>query len=99
MVDRAARYSWKEREKRKFPGTILVAYVARTPKGKIRLQRIGIRMKDKKEEVVSVLPKDDPQYVFEDDYKVRKATHEVVKGSAKFSRFHDSSARVFYESG
>lgn len=97
MNDRAARYAWKERVGQKYSDTILVAYVMRTPKGKIRLKRIGIRTKDQKEEVVSALPKDDPRYVFENDYKVRKATHETVKRSAKFSRYHDSSARVFYE--
>lgn len=97
MDDRAARYASKERTERKAPDTILVAYVFRTPKGKIRLQRIGIRMKGRKEEVISVLPGDDPRYVFENDYKVRKATHETVKRSAKFSRFYNSSTRVYYE--
>ena len=46
---------------------------------------------------MSEAPKDDPRYVFESDYKVRKSAHELVKKSAKFGRFYDASARVFYD--
>lgn len=99
MRDRATRYAAsRSRQERKTPATVLVAHVGRTPKGKIRLHRIGIRLQGKKEEVVvSDLPPEDPRCVFEDDYKVRKATHDIVKKSARFSHFHDASTRVFYD--
>ena len=98
MDERAARYAWRERPQQKSSDTTLIAYVVRTPKGKIRLQRIGIRLKGRKEDVVAVLPRDDPRYVFENNYKVRQAAHEAVKRSTKFTRYYDSSTRVFYES-
>ena len=96
MGDRAARYAPAKTEK-KSSEAVLVAYVVRTPKGKIRLKRIGIRLHGQREQQISELPPTDPRYVFENDYKVRKATHEVIKRSAQFSRFHDSSARVVYD--
>jgi hypothetical protein len=96
LRDRAARYSVKK-ESTKRSNPLLIAYVARTPKGKIRLRKIGIRFEDQKEELVEELPTDDPRYVFENDYKVRKSTHDLVKKSAKFARFYDSSARVSYD--
>ncbi|MGH2639602.1 MAG: hypothetical protein ACRDF4_10040 [Rhabdochlamydiaceae bacterium] len=100
MRDRAARYAPKEyqQEKKRTTGrAVLIAYVARTARGKIRLRKIGIRLEGRNEEMICELPVDDPRYVFESDYKVRKAAHDEVKHSAKFSRFYDSSARVFYE--
>jgi hypothetical protein len=96
MKDRAAKYSASKFDKRR-GDAVLVAYVIRTPKGKIRLKRIGIRLQGMKEEPVCELPPTDPKYVFENDYKVRKATHEEMKRSAKFARFYDSSARVLYD--
>jgi len=75
----------------------LIAYVSRTPKGKIRLRKIGIRFEGQKEELVETLPSDDPRMVFENDYKVRKSAHEIVKRSAKFARFYNASARVSYD--
>lgn len=98
MKDRAARYAAKRQvssTKRSTP--LLIAYVARTPKGKIRLRKIGIRFEDEKEELVEELPMDDPRYVFQNDYKVRKSTHDLVKKSPKFARFYDASARVSYD--
>lgn len=97
MRDRAARYASIERSRRKPNDTILVAHVRRTPKGKIRLVRVDIRMKDKKEEVVTEVSRDDPRYVFEDDYKIRKVAHDLVKRSARFGSFYDCSTRVFYD--
>lgn len=94
MGDRASRYS---RTTEKDSPAILVAYVVRTPKGKIRLRKIGIRIRGKKELPVSELPLTDPRYVFENDYKVRKAAHDETRKSAQFSRFSDSTARVIYE--
>jgi hypothetical protein len=79
------------------PTPLLIAYVARTPKGKIRLHKIGIRFENDKEEQVEKLPADDPRFVFDNDYKVRKSTHDIVKKSAKFARFYDASARVSYD--
>ena len=96
MGDRAARYSPAKTEK-KPANAVLVAYVIRTPKGKIRLKRIGIRLHGQKEQQIAELPPTDPRYVFENDYKVRKATHDEIKRSAQFSRFHESSARVVYD--
>ncbi len=97
MSNRAARYAKPEK---KTGGAVLVAYVARTPKGKIRLKRIAIRLHGQKEQPVCELPSEDPRYVFEDLYKVRKATHSEVARSDRFARFRDSSTRVFYgESG
>ena len=94
MDDRASRYS---RVLARDSPAVLVAYVVRTPKGKIRLRKIGIRIRGKKEFQVSELPLTDPRFVFENDYKVRKAAHDETKKSAQFSRFSDSSARVIYE--
>ncbi len=99
MGDRAARYSSKKQaSEKKTRGPILVAYVGRTPKGKIRLRRVGIRFQGQPEELVGEAPKDDPRFVFDNDYKVRKSAHEFVKKSAKFGRFYNSSTRVFYDS-
>ncbi|MDG6995411.1 MAG: hypothetical protein JRN52_05770 [Nitrososphaerota archaeon] len=98
MDNRAKRYAAIERAKAKTGVALLLAHVKRTPKGKIRLSRVEIRIKDGKEEIVTELPKDDPRYVFEDDYKVRKMTHDLVKRSAKFGSFYASSARVLYDS-
>lgn len=95
MKDRASRYA--SRPEKRTVGAILVAYVIRTPKGKIRLKRVAIRLQGQDEESVCVLPPTDPKYVFENDYKVRKAAHEEVKRSGKFTRFQDSSARVVYD--
>jgi hypothetical protein len=97
MRDRAARYSFKKSEKTTPGRAVLVAYVARTPKGKIRLKRIAIRMLGQKEQLVSELPPTDPRYVFENDYKVRKAAHDETRHSARFGAFYDSSARVIYD--
>jgi hypothetical protein len=101
MRDRASRYAAKKASTsaKKTTSTLLIAYVARTPKGKIRLRKIGIRFDNERneEELVEELPPDDPRYVFENDYKVRKSTHDIVKKSAKFSRFYDASARVSYD--
>jgi hypothetical protein len=58
---------------------------------------VGIRFEGQKEEIVTEAPQDDPRYVFENDYKVRKSAHDLVKKSAKFGRFYDSSTRVFYD--
>lgn len=96
MSDRARRYT-SPRPEKKGGNAILVAYVVRTPKGKIRLKRISIRIHGQKEQQVCELPPTDPKYVFESDYKVRKATHEEMKHSAQYSRFQDSSARVIYD--
>ena len=96
MSDRAARYSAKKQTRGR-SNPILVAYVAKTPKGKIRLRRVGIRFEGQKEEIVTSVPTDDARFVFEDDYKVRKAAHELVKKSPKFANFYDSSTRVFYD--
>lgn len=94
MGDRASRYSHVlERDS----SAVLVAYVVRTPKGKIRLRKIGVRIRGKKELPVSELPLTDPRYVFDNDYKVRKAAHDETKKSAQFSRFSDSTTRVVYE--
>lgn len=98
MKDRAARYaSAKERSSSKSTNPLLIAYVSRTPKGKIRLRKIHIKFENGVEEAVDELPPDDPRFVFENDYKVRKATHDLVKKSAKFARFYNSSARVSYD--
>lgn len=99
MKDRASRYAARKKtSSTRGSGPLLIAYVARTPKGKIRLHKVGIRFQDQKEEeVVGQLPPDDPRYVFDNDYKVRKSTHEIVKKSAKFSRFYDASARISYD--
>ncbi|MDA4130573.1 MAG: hypothetical protein OK457_07360 [Thaumarchaeota archaeon] len=98
MSDRAARYSSKKYSSGgKSDAPILVAYVGRTPKGKIRLRRVGIRFRGQKEELVAETPKDDPRFVFENDYKVRKSAHDLVAKSAKFGRFYDASTRVFYD--
>ena len=96
MGDRASRYA-AVRSQKKSGEAILIAYVVRTPKGKIRLKRIAIRLIGQKEEPVCELPPTDPKYVFENDYKVRKTMHDEVKRSGKFTRFQDSSARVIYE--
>ncbi len=98
MRDRASRYTSKKRDSsaRKI-GPLLIVYVARTPKGKIRLRKIAIRFEDEKEEPVEELPTDDPRYVFESDYKVRKSAHDIVKKSAKFARFYNASARISYD--
>jgi hypothetical protein len=97
MKDRAARFSAKKQSTSKSTNPLLIAYVSKTPKGKIRIRRIGIRFESQKEEVVDSLPPDDPRFVFESDYKVRKSTHDLVKKSAKFARFYDASARVSYD--
>jgi hypothetical protein len=98
LSDRAARYAAKKHTSgKKSDGPILVSYVGRTPKGKIRLPRIGIRFRGQKEEIVTEVPQEDPRYVFESDYKVRKSTHDLVRKSAKFGRFYDASTRVFYD--
>ncbi len=98
MSGRASRYAALERAKGKPSRSILIAHVHRTTKGKIRLARVDIRINGQKEERVTELPGDDPRYVFENDYKVRKAVHDLVKSSGRFSRFYDCSARVFYDS-
>ncbi len=96
MKDRAARYSSQRAEKSQ-GRAVLIAYVARTPKGKIRLKRIAIRLQGQKEQPVLELPPTDPKYVFQSDYKVRKAAHDETKRSARYSAFYDSSARVVYD--
>ena len=96
MRDRAARYSHLKTEK-SVGRAILVAYVVRTPKGKIRLKRIAIRLQGQNEQPVSELPPTDPRFVFKDGYKVRKAAHDETKRSPRFSSFYDSSTRVVYD--
>lgn len=94
LGDRASRYSHTPE---KDSAAVLIAYVVRTPKGKIRLRKIAIRLRGKKELDVTELPSMDPRFVFESDYKVRKAAHDETRKSAQFSRFSDSTARVVYE--
>ena len=98
MRDRASRYAAKKRASSvRKSGLILIAYVARTPKGKVRLHKIGIRFEGQKEELVLELPPDDPRYSLENDYKVRKSAHDLVKRSAKFARFYDATTRISYD--
>jgi hypothetical protein len=98
LKDRATRYAGKKDSSTgRNSGPLLIAYVARTPKGKIRLKKIGIRFQDQKEEIVDQLPPDDPRFVFENDYKVRKSAHSIVKKSPQFARFYNASARVSYD--
>jgi hypothetical protein len=100
MNDRAAKYAaMKRASSARKPGPILIAYVSRTPTGKVRLRKIGIRFEGQKEEMVADLRLDDPHLALENDYKVRKVAHEIVKKSAKFGRFFDSSTRISYETG
>jgi hypothetical protein len=100
MKDRAAKYAAMKRASlAKKSGPLLIAYVSRTPTGKVRLRKIGIRFEGQKEEIVADLRLDDPQLALENDYKVRKAAHEIVKRSAKFGRFYDSSTRISYDTG
>jgi hypothetical protein len=96
MKERAARYLSSKNQKGE-SDAILVAYVARTPKGKIRLKRIAIRLRGRKEEPITELPPNDPRYVFESDYKVRKSAHDATRRSGRFSAFYDSSTRVIYD--
>ena len=63
MKDRASRYAPAKFEK-KTGGAVLVAYVIRTPKGKIRLKRIGIRLQGQKEQPVCEAPTSRPQVCF-----------------------------------
>ena len=98
MSARAKRYAAIQKSKSKQNDTLLIAHVKRTPKGKLRLSRIDIRISGGKDQVVTELPADDPRYVFEDDYKIRKMTHDLVKRSGKFSAFYDCSARVYHDS-
>jgi len=97
MRDRASRYAAKRQPSGRRSGPLLIAYVAKTPKGKIRLHQIGIKFEGQKEELIEKLPADDPRYVFETGYKVRKAAHDLVKKSAKFARFYNASARISYD--
>jgi hypothetical protein len=99
LADRASRYASSDRAKNKSGSAIIIAHVHRTPRGKIRLSSVGVRIGGDQEKDVLRLPLTDPRYVFENDYKVRKAAHALVKASGRFSKFHDSSARVFYDSG
>jgi hypothetical protein len=100
MKDRAAKYSAiKRASSARKPGPLLIAYVSRTQTGKVRLRKIGIRFEGQKEEIVADLRLDDPHLALENDYKVRKAAHEIVKKSAKFGRFYDASTRISYDSG
>ena len=96
MRDRASKYISSKNQKEQSEA-ILVAYVFRTPKGKIRLKRIAIRLRGQKEQPVLELPSTDPRCVFENDYKVRKAAHNEIKKSGRFSAFYDCSTRVVYE--
>jgi len=98
MRDRASRYKARKKDSSaRRMGPLLIAYVARTPKGKIRLRKIAVRFEGEKEELVDELPANDPRYVFESDYKVRKSAHEIVKKSAKFARFYHAGARISYD--
>ncbi len=98
MTDRASKYAAVKRASSMKPSgaPILIAYVSRTAKGKVRLRRVAIRFQGGKEEVVAPVPQDDARFAFENDYKVRKAAHDLVKKSPKFSRFYDASTRVSY---
>jgi hypothetical protein len=97
MGDRAARYSSQKTKVNAGPA-LIIAHVQRTPKGKIRLVSVGVRISTQDEEEVVGLPLTDPRYVFDNDYKVRKSAHDLVKSSGRFSKFYDSSARVVYDS-
>ncbi len=76
----------------------IIAHIGKTKKGKIRLRSVGITRKGQDEKLVfENLPENDPRFVFEDDYGMRKATHEIVRKSGQFSRFYSSSVRIVYE--
>jgi hypothetical protein len=135
---RAVRYARRDRVKRadRSDRALILAHVTRTPKGKIRLRRVGISLvgggkkKKTREAIVASIPhasfssnlfgasitsggdddhsskggsqnitlrEDDPRLVFDNDFGVRKAAHEMVKRSARYSRFYNSIVKILYD--
>ncbi|SRR5579875_251703 len=76
---------------------MILAHVGKTPKGKLRLRSVGIVVGKKPEDLVDQVPETDPRFVFETSYGVRKASHDIVRKSGKFSRFYDNIVKVVYE--
>jgi len=98
MDFRAARYR-RIRQPPSPSDWTLIAHLGKTPKGKIRLYSIGITRRGEKERSVSGnLLANDPRYVFDDDYGMRKTAHEIVRKSGQFSKFYDSRIRIVYDS-
>jgi len=101
-TDRASRYARISRAKgEKGPRTeLIIAHVTRTPKGKIRLQNVGIVIGSSKEVSANneKLSETDPRYVFETNYGVRKMTHNIVRRSGRYSKFYDTIVKVVYDS-
>ncbi len=96
LKSRAARYRKPEKPR---ADSVIVAHLGKTPKGKIRLYSISIKRKNEKEEAVSGnLPENDPRYVFDSEYAMRKVAHDIVRSSGRFTRFYDSSVKIVYDS-
>jgi len=97
--DRAARYARVSKNLKGPHEAVITAHVRRTPKGKIRLLRVGLSIGSEKEVKVNPdeLPENDPRYVSENNYGVRKIAHDLVKKSGRYSRFYDTIVRVVYD--
>ena len=97
MTSRAARY--RKPERASGPDTIIVAHIGKNPRGKIRLFSLWLRRKNHKEEpIVQGLPVNDPRYVFDDEYSMRKLSHELVRRSGQYTKFYDCRVRIVYDS-
>jgi hypothetical protein len=101
MKDRAARYSRLSRTKsqRSLRDTLILAHVGRTPKGKLRLRKVGVVIAGGKEmDVSNELEENDPRFVFESDFGVRKEAHDIVRKSGRYSKFYDTIVKLVYDS-
>jgi len=101
LTDRAARYARITRaksSKKENRDALILAHVSRTPKGKLRLNSVGIVIGGRgKESIVSGnLPPNDPRYVSESDYAIRKLAHGIVLSSGRFSKFYNSIVKLDY---
>ncbi|MHB8567776.1 MAG: hypothetical protein ACYC7D_07210 [Nitrososphaerales archaeon] len=99
MTDRASRYAKITRAKssKQERDTLILAHVGRTSKRKLRLLSVGIVIKGGKEaEVSDALPENDPRYVADSDFAIRKITHDLVRASGRFSKFYDSIVKIDY---
>jgi len=100
-IDRASKYArlTKSNAVKGPRAAVITAHVTRTPKGKIRLTRVGITIGDSREVTVhsEKLSDTDPRLAFENNFGVRKEAHDIVKKSGRYSRFYDTMVRVVYD--
>lgn len=100
MSDRASRYARISRARagKRQGNTLILAHTRRTSTGRLRLISLGIVIEGNKESIVAgPFPENDPRYVADSEYSIRKMAHGIVRSSGRFTKFYDRVVKLVFE--